>query len=84
MLVLRLLPNRIWDIEFVEGHDTASLRKVRVAQTVGVLIQGTDRTTDYFYQALRTAAQFGQPIWVNMAEVRSMKYAPIDLLASVG
>jgi hypothetical protein len=84
MLVLRLLPNRIWDIEFVEGHNTASLKKVRTAQTVDALIQGTDQTTDYFYQALRTAARFGQPIWVNMADVCTMKSATVGLLAAVG
>jgi hypothetical protein len=72
VLVLRLLPDRIWDIEFVEGHNTASLKKVKAAHTVDALIQDTDQTTDYFYKALRTAARFGQPIWVNMAEVQMM------------
>jgi hypothetical protein len=72
MLVLRLLPNRIWDIEFVKGHDTALLKKIKAAHTVDALIQDTDQTTDYFYTALRTAARFGQPIWVNMAEVEMM------------
>jgi hypothetical protein len=75
MLVLRLRPNRIWDIEFVKGHDTTSLKKVRAAQTVDALVRDTDATTDYFYTVLQRAARLGQPIWVNMAEVQTMNSA---------
>ena len=60
MLVLRLLPNRIWDIEFVEKHGTASLKKVKAAQTVEALVQGTDQTTDYFYTVLQRAARLAR------------------------
>jgi hypothetical protein len=75
MLVLRLLPNRIWDIQFVEGHDTKSLKKVKTAQTVDALVQDSDETTDYFYKVLQRAARLGQPIWVNMADVKAMNSA---------
>ncbi len=78
MLVLKLLPDQIWDIELVQNHDSHSLKKVKVAQTVGALLRDTRNTTEYFYEVLGTAAQLGQPIWVNMAEVQSVTPASVS------